>query len=151
MLRRVNCVGLGYVNGVMVWRGGVFVTAAMAPHADLVGARLVAVGETQIEDVLDMLEPLVPRDGPATVPSFRPMYLLRAIVLRGLGIAGDGAVRLSECLPQAVGAELRGTVTRVTLAAGDISVHWASFPGFLPDDVFTTKTPRKRPGNDTKK
>ena len=77
---------------------GVFVTAAMAPHADLVGARLVAVGETPIGEVLDMLEPLVPRDNPATVASFRPMYLLRAIVLRGLGIAGDGAVGLTVAL-----------------------------------------------------
>jgi hypothetical protein len=74
---------------------GVFVTAALPPHEDLVGARIIAVGETPIAGVLDALEPLVPRDGPATVASFRPMYLLRPIVLRGLGIVGDGPVPLT--------------------------------------------------------
>lgn len=77
---------------------GVFITDAMAPNAGLVGARLLAVGATPIDEVLEMLEPLVPRDGPATVRSFRPMYLLRAIVLRGLGLADDGPVTLTLSL-----------------------------------------------------
>ena len=75
-----------------------FITDAMAPNAGLVGARLLAVGATPIDEVLEMLEPLVPRDGPATVRSFRPMYLLRAIVLRGLGLADDGPVTLTLSL-----------------------------------------------------
>ena len=38
----------------------------------------------------------MPRDGPATVPTFRPMLLLRMHVLRGLGIAdGDDTVTLT--------------------------------------------------------
>jgi hypothetical protein len=74
---------------------GVFVTAAMPRNQDLVGARIVAVGVEPIDDVLSLLEPLVPRDGPATVPAFRPVYLLHAIVLRGLGLAGDGPVALT--------------------------------------------------------
>jgi hypothetical protein len=77
---------------------GVFITAAMAPHEELVGARVTAVGGTPIDEVLGLLEPLVPRDGPATLPSFRPMYLLRAVVLRGLGLVGGGAVPLTVSL-----------------------------------------------------
>ena len=49
---------------------------------------------TPSRDVLAALEPLVPRDGPATVPAFRPVYLLQVAVLRGLGLAGDGDVEL---------------------------------------------------------
>jgi hypothetical protein len=74
---------------------GVFVTAAMAPNEDLAGSRVTAIGETPIDDVLARIEPLLPRDGPATVRSFRPIYLLRAIVLRGLGIAGAGPIALT--------------------------------------------------------
>jgi hypothetical protein len=74
---------------------GVFVTAALPPHEDLVGSRITAVGEMPIDDVLDALAPLVPRDGPATLASFRPLYLLRPVVLRGLGIVGEGAVSVT--------------------------------------------------------
>jgi hypothetical protein len=75
---------------------GVFVTAAMEPNADLAGARITAIGNEPIDTVLEQLEALLPRDGPATVPSFRPIYLLRAIVLRGLGIAaGSGPIRVT--------------------------------------------------------
>ena len=68
---------------------GVVITAARAPYEDLVGSTVVAVGDHPIAEVLAALEPLVPRDGPATVPMFRPGYLLRTIVLRGLGLVPD--------------------------------------------------------------
>ena len=44
--------------------------------------------------MLAALEPLVPRDGPATVPAFRPIYLLQVAVLRGWAWSGDGDVAL---------------------------------------------------------
>ncbi len=47
-----------------------------------------------MDDVLERVEPLVPRDGPATVPAFRPILMLRAEVLRGLGIIDNEVVRL---------------------------------------------------------
>ena len=74
---------------------GVWVTDALAPHEDLVGTRLVALGEHPVDDVLAALEPLVPRDGPATVPNFRPVFLLRTSVLRGLGLIGDGNLEVT--------------------------------------------------------
>ena len=75
---------------------GVFVTA-VAPGLDasLVGSRITAIGEMPIEAVLAEIEPLVPRDGPSTVPAFRPIFLLRADVLRGLEIVGDGPVSMT--------------------------------------------------------
>jgi hypothetical protein len=110
---------------------GVFITGAMAPHGDLVGARLVAVGETPTENVLDLLEPLVPRDGPATVPSFRPMYLLRATVLRGLGIVGDGAVPLTVSLD---GEERRVELEPVPSSEHQAWAGWLALHGLAPRD-----------------
>ena len=73
---------------------GDFVTEAAPPHEDLAGARITAVGGTPVEDVLAAIEPLVPRDGPATVPAFRPFFFLRTDVLRGLGILDEGSVTI---------------------------------------------------------
>ena len=53
------------------------------------GAVVEAVDGTPVGEVLALAEPLVPRDGPATVSTFRPLFLLRMHVLRGLGIADD--------------------------------------------------------------
>ena len=73
---------------------GVFITDAM--DTGLVGARITALAGRPVEDVLGLLEPLVPRDSPATVPGLRPFFLLRADVLQGLGlIEGDGVVPIT--------------------------------------------------------
>lgn len=110
---------------------GVFITDAMAPHQDLVGARLTAVGETPIDEVLAMLEPLVPRDGPATVPSFRPMFLVRVTVLRGLGLAGPGEVELTVD----EGGEARSVeLEPVTSAELRAWAGWLAFHGLAPRD-----------------
>jgi hypothetical protein len=59
---------------------------------DLVGGRLVSMGGHPIGDVLAAVEPLVPRDGPATVPGLRPFFILRFDVLAGLGLIGSGPI-----------------------------------------------------------
>jgi hypothetical protein len=74
---------------------GVTITAAAPPHEGLVGATITAIHGTPIDQVLAAIEPLVPRDGPATVPAFRPIFLPRTEVLRGLGIIGDGPVEVA--------------------------------------------------------
>jgi hypothetical protein len=75
--------------------GGLVVTAAMDPYAALVGGRIEAVDGTPVAEVLDLVEPLVPRDGPATVPTFRPIFTVRSQVLQGLGITADDTVTLT--------------------------------------------------------
>jgi hypothetical protein len=75
---------------------GLVVTAAAPPNADLVGATITAVEAVPIDEVLSRIEPLVPRDGPDTVLAFRPIFLVRTEVLRGLGIVdGDGRVEVT--------------------------------------------------------
>ena len=103
---------------------GVHLTAAMSGYEELVGARLLGVNGHPIEAVLAALEPLVPRDGPATVPAFRPVFLLRTEVLAGLGLIGDGPVPLSVAGP-GTAPERTVTVTPVPFAA---YVDWAG-PG----------------------
>jgi hypothetical protein len=96
---------------VYEFEGDLYVTDAREPNADLAGMRVTAIGGTPIDEVLAAVEPLVPRDGPATVPTFRPVLLLRSVVLEGLGIvepgepiqlaleSGDGTARSVELEP----------------------------------------------------
>ena len=74
--------------------GGLLVTAALGGDDRTAGASLVRIGDHPVEDVLAAVEPLVPRDGPATVPSFRPLLVRTVAVLRGLDLVDDGPVRL---------------------------------------------------------
>lgn len=78
---------------------GLFITDAFADgQQSLVGARVEALNGHPIDEVLAAVEPLVPRDGPATVPLFRPVLLLRTETLRGLGLveAGDVAIEVTR-------------------------------------------------------
>ena len=110
---------------------GLFITDAPSPHEGIIGARITAIGGTPIDEVLAEVEPLVPRDGPATVHSFRPILLLRAQVLRGLGIIGEGRVPIDLELPD-------GSATTVDLepVAPDDHPEWIGPIGMhqLPRD-----------------
>jgi hypothetical protein len=104
---------------------GLFVTDATAGGAGLVGSRITALAGRPIADVLAAIEPLVPRDGPATVPSFRPLYLLRLDVLRGLGIIGLGE--------SAVTLTVDGRAEPIAVEAITLGEHvaWAGELGML--------------------
>jgi hypothetical protein len=110
---------------------GVYVTEALPPHESIVGARITALGGMSIDEVLAAVEPLVPRDGPATVPSFRPILLLRAQVLRGLGIIGEGGVTVDLELPDGSAA-----TAELEPVAPDAHTEWAGPVGMhqLPRD-----------------
>lgn len=73
---------------------GLVVVDALAPYRDLVGSRVDTIAGRPTAEVLAAIDPLVPRDNEATVRLVTPRYLLIPQVLRGLGIAGPGAVTL---------------------------------------------------------
>ncbi len=115
---------------------GVFITDAL--ERDLIGARLMAIGGHPIAEVLAAVEPLVPRDGPATVPSFRPFFTLRVQVLEGLELIGPGPIEISlerEGMTEAVSVEPI-SVRRLSGMGGSGGVHVPSGDGHSPIPIF---------------
>jgi hypothetical protein len=78
----------------------VVVVDALAPYQPAIGARIDAIDGHPIADVLRAIAPLVPRDNDQTIRLLTPRFLLIPQVLRGLGLAGDGAISLSITSPE---------------------------------------------------
>lgn len=112
---------------------GVFITAAMDDYEGVAGSQLVSIDGHPIADVLAALEPLVPRDGPSTVPAFRPIYLLKVAVLRGLGLVGDGDGDVELEIDD--GNETRTvSVMAVPVAEFEEWAGWLAYTGLPPRD-----------------
>jgi hypothetical protein len=76
-----------YPLGLYEFEDGVFVIAA--ERDDLVGAELVAVDGTPIDEVLGAVTPLIAHDNEWTIRARRPTFVVQASVLGGLGLV-DG-------------------------------------------------------------
>jgi hypothetical protein len=77
-----------HVYPVRWWRfsDGLVITAARAPYEDVVGSRVTAIGGHPIDQVLELVEPLAPRDNPSTLLAYGPLYLRVSELLVGLGV-----------------------------------------------------------------
>jgi hypothetical protein len=74
---------------------GLYVDRALAPHADLLGAKLLRIGDKSADEALALTEEITSRDNSMTVRSNAPLLLSMMIVLRGLEIVtGNGPVAL---------------------------------------------------------
>lgn len=88
----------------------VVIVDALAPYRDLIGARIDTVEGLPMADVRAALDPLVPRDNDQTVRLLTPRFLLVPQILRGLGLADQGGIRLGLTAPD-------GKATEVEVAA----------------------------------
>lgn len=68
---------------------GLFVVSA--EDEALVGLELVAVAGRPVDEVLALVEPLVPRDNEQSLAARAPQWLVTAEVLAGLGVVGEAA------------------------------------------------------------
>ena len=110
---------------IRVWEfpDGLFVTSARAPNADLVGSRIRSVDGMPIDEVIERLDPVVPRDNPSNLRAARTVFLTSAEVLSGLGIAGDPSTMELE-------VESDGVVRSASVAAVDSETFAAWVDGW---------------------
>ena len=113
------------------WRfsDGLVITAARAPYEDLVGSRVEAINGRPIAEILDLVEPLVPRDNPSNLLAYSTIYLRTSELLAGLGVieaAGPTAFTL-------VGRDgARRDVTIEPISAEDDGAWNSGLPHRLP-------------------
>ncbi|HEX8337712.1 MAG TPA: hypothetical protein VF621_13340, partial [Pyrinomonadaceae bacterium] len=68
---------------------GLFVRAAERGHADLLGARVVKVGDLTVEEAVARARQIVGRDNEMNVKFFAPLLLAMPEVLHALGLSDD--------------------------------------------------------------
>ena len=74
---------------------GLFVEAAAPEHADLVGAKILRIGDCSAEEALQRAEDITSRDNEMNVRSVAPWLVMSLPLLRGMGIVSDeGPVKL---------------------------------------------------------
>jgi tetratricopeptide (TPR) repeat protein len=96
---------------------GLYITGALEPQADLVGARVVKIGDRTTEEAIRLAEEIASRDNPMTVISFTPMLLGSTRILRGLGItSGEGPISIEV-------EDAAGRARRLELAPVERRVH----------------------------
>jgi hypothetical protein len=70
-------------------RDGFYVTGAAEPYRDAIGARVVRIGDTPIEDVFDAMAPFVAHETETGLRDGVWLYLLSPEILHALGILED--------------------------------------------------------------
>ncbi len=115
---------------------GLRVVAARDPDGDLIGARLVQVGDVTVEEAATAVNPLVPRDNDSNLRANLPMHLTVPEILDELGLREPGGPGLAFELLDGSRREL----TSEPLAMPDF-FQWVSgvyqglsFPTGLPPD-----------------
>lgn len=105
---------------------------ALAPYEQLVGATITTIEGHPTAEVIEAIDPLVPRDNEQTVRLLLPRFLLILQVLRGLGLADAGGVSLAVNHGEGT-ASILVDITPIPMAeynawAGPYGLH-------LPDDA----------------
>jgi Peptidase family S41 len=101
---------------------GLYVTAVRAPSENLAGSRLTAIDGMPIDEVLQHLDPVVPRDNDSNLRAARMVFLTSAEVLSGLGIASSA---------DHIDVEVTDPATRATRTATIEAVDAATFAGWV--------------------
>ena len=112
----------------------VVVVDALPPYEDLIDTRIDAIEGRPIAEVLETIDPVIPRDNAQTVRLLAPRFLLIPQVLRGLGIAGDGPIAVGVTTVE--GVEDVRLVEPVPMAeynewAGPYGLHLPADPDVL--------------------
>ncbi len=105
MMRIVALAGDGHTNiyptrdraigfhslpiALYLFKDGLFIRTAERGHADLVGARVVGIGDATAERAYELVRPLIGRDNEMDALFFAPQLLAMPEVLHGLGLASS--------------------------------------------------------------
>jgi hypothetical protein len=72
-----------------IFKDGQYVTGADEKYNDIIGMKLVGIGDKSINEVYEIMEPLVHRDNEMQIKSIIPLFMQVAEALNGTGIIED--------------------------------------------------------------
>lgn len=78
-----------YPVALYLFEDGLFVYAADPRYADLVGGRLVGIGDASVEEAIAAVAPLVSRDNDMSIRERAPLHLTAPEVLHAVGLIDD--------------------------------------------------------------
>ena len=128
-----NAVSIGFqpLPITFLWLDdGVFVNGAAVQYSQALGARLVAVGGTPMDQVEQALGTIIPHQNAQWLHAFATQYLRLPFVLQGLGILPQGAVSAFTF------QDLAGTQFTLQLAPGNDSITYAPDPATGPTNLY---------------
>jgi tetratricopeptide (TPR) repeat protein len=128
--------------GVQMFRypEGLYVESALPENAQLVGAKVLRIGDRSAEEALRLVEDIASRDNEMTVQWFSASMLASHTVLRGLGIhSGEGPVPLEI-------EDAQGKTRKVELAVSDKNAHRGQWVHQVPGCQQPLPWCRKSPG-----
>ena len=111
---------------------GIYIVSADQAHKNLIGKQVLRVNGHEIPEVLDALQPIIPRDNEQWLKTIAPRYLRIPSILNGLGLIPTG-----DDLPLTLQGT-NGQLETTTIRSEDLGLQQASphFPGiwfFLPE------------------
>lgn len=72
------------------FKEGFYVQSVRAEYADVVGGKVLKIGNTSIEKAFEMISPYIPKDNEMGAKNFAPFYLVSPEVLQAIGIVKSG-------------------------------------------------------------
>lgn len=123
---------------------GLRIVAAREPYGDLVGARLLAVGGTPVDEARTAVTPLVPRDNPTNLRANLPMYLTLPEVLGELGLLRPGAAEVTVEVAGGPRREISLEALPIETFRDWIFERYEGFPIGLPPDADGLAVQRHR-------
>ena len=111
---------------------GLIIRAADSSHRDLLGSRVVAIGEQSIDSAVARVRPLISRDNEMGVRAFTPFLLAMPEVLHATGIVSD--MRQVPLVVESHGRRRTIVVAPAGLfpmLTGDADRSWLPRPGWI--------------------
>ena len=72
-----------------IFKDGQYVIWAYDEYKDLIGMKLVKIGNTNLDEVYKIISPLIPHDNKIQIKAWLPFYMIISGVLNGTGIIKD--------------------------------------------------------------
>lgn len=116
-----------------VWLFGdeLVVVDALPPYEQLIGGRIISIEARSAGEVIEALDPLVPRDNAQTVRLLLPRFVVIPQVLRGAGLADGGPVSIvvEDAEGRSSSAEVEPVpMVRYNAWAGQYGLHLPADP-----------------------